>query len=104
MAADEARGRGEMSQADAEQMLQMRTIKVTRARSKKGRSEAMARKVREAQRRLKGVKLQHTGDDDVVGFDDVAGIGDAKVREGVFGLYAVLVSQSSKGRMLNACV
>lgn len=79
MAAEDARSRGEMSQADAEQMLQMRTMKITKARSKQGRSEAMARKVREAQRRLKGVKLQHTGDDDVVGFDDVAGIGDAKV-------------------------
>ncbi len=79
MAAAEQRQRGEMSQADAEQMLQLKTMKITMGSSKAKRNEAMARKVREAQRRLKGVKLQHTGNDDAVGFDDVAGIGEAKV-------------------------
>ena len=34
--------------------------------------------LRAAQRRMKGVTLQYTGDDRVF-FDDVAGIGDAKV-------------------------
>ena len=36
-------------------------------------------RMRQAQRRMKGVKLQYT-DDDRVTFDDVAGIGPAKVR------------------------
>ena len=40
-------------------------------------------KMRQAQREMKGVKLQYT-DDDRVTFDDVAGIGDAKVGFRVF--------------------
>ncbi len=42
-------------------------------------AEEMRVKMRQAQREMKGVKLQYT-DDDRVTFDDVAGIGDAKVR------------------------
>ena len=36
-------------------------------------------RMRQAQRRMKGVKLQYT-DEDRVTFDDVAGIGPAKAR------------------------
>ena len=37
------------------------------------------RQIREAQRKLRGVKLQYS-DAETIFFDDVAGIGDAKVR------------------------
>ena len=37
-------------------------------------------KMRKAQRQMKGVKLQYT-DDSRITFDDVAGIGDSKVRQ-----------------------
>ncbi len=36
-------------------------------------------KLRKAQSEMKGVKLQYTDDQRVIMFDDVAGIGEAKV-------------------------
>lgn len=69
--------------AQSEAFLKMKTVKVQKARPKKDPEDKkqveMQMKLREAQRRLKGVKLQHIDDTETVGFDDVAGIGDAKV-------------------------
>ncbi|KAK9816556.1 hypothetical protein WJX72_001883 [[Myrmecia] bisecta] len=54
----------------------MTSVKITMRRDE--REEEMKVKVRAAQRRMKGVKLQYT-DEDRVFFDDVQGIGDAKI-------------------------
>jgi esterase/lipase superfamily enzyme len=43
------------------------------------RDPIKARKQKEAQRQLKNIKLMVTDKDEDVFFDDVAGIGDAKV-------------------------
>lgn len=41
---------------------------------------AMRQRLRQAQSRMKGVKLQYTDEQRPIMFDDVAGIGEAKVR------------------------
>ncbi|PRW60287.1 cell division isoform A [Chlorella sorokiniana] len=61
-------------QAQAEQMLKMSTAKI-----RKARDPEKARKQKEAQKKLKNIKLMVTDKDEDVFFDDVAGIGDAKV-------------------------
>ncbi|EFN59574.1 hypothetical protein CHLNCDRAFT_132927 [Chlorella variabilis] len=61
-------------QAQAEQMLKMKTAKI-----RKARDPVKARKQKEAQRQLKNIKLMVTDKDEDIFFDDVAGIGDAKV-------------------------
>ncbi|KAI3429278.1 hypothetical protein D9Q98_005374 [Chlorella vulgaris] len=65
---------GDDPQAQAEAMLKMKT-----ARIRKARDPIKARKQKEAQRQLKNIKLMVTDKDEDVFFDDVAGIGDAKV-------------------------
>ena len=70
------REEGEKDQMEeAEQFLKMSTVKVQKARTPE--QERIRQKLRAAQRRMKGVKLQYTADDRVF-FDDVAGIGAAK--------------------------
>ena len=44
------------------------------------RDPRKTRRQKEAAQQLKNIKLQHTGEDDTVLFEDVAGIGDAKAR------------------------
>ncbi|KAL4447504.1 hypothetical protein ABPG75_004723 [Micractinium tetrahymenae] len=61
-------------QAQAEQMLKMKTAKI-----RKARDPAKARKQKEAQKQLKNIKLMVSDKDEDIFFDDVAGIGDAKV-------------------------
>lgn len=76
--AEEAKKDGEGDQMEeAEQFLKMSTVKVQKARTPE--QEKIRAKLRAAQRRMKGVNLQYTKDDRVF-FDDVAGIGAAKVR------------------------
>lgn len=60
--------------AQAEEFRKMKTVKIQKAQD-----PAKMRKLKAAQKELKGVKLQYTDSKDVVFFDDVAGIGDAKV-------------------------
>lgn len=70
---DEAGQKDQME--EAEQFLKLSTVKVQKARNPE--QERIRQKLRAAQRRMKGVKLQYTKDDRVF-FDDVAGIGAAK--------------------------
>ncbi|KAL6769839.1 FTSHI2 [Auxenochlorella protothecoides x Auxenochlorella symbiontica] len=58
--------------AQAEEMLKMKTVRIKRAMDPERQ-----RRIREAQRQLRGVKLQYS-DEETIFFDDVAGIGDAK--------------------------
>ena len=62
--------------AKATEFLQLRTVKVRAAVTPAEREKRV--RMREAQRNLRGVTLQYM-EDDIVTFDDVAGIGDAKV-------------------------
>lgn len=73
--AEEAAKEGGDQMEEAEQFLKMSTVKVQKARTPE--QEKIRAKLRAAQRRMKGVKLQYTKDDRVF-FDDVAGIGAAK--------------------------
>ena len=45
------------------------------------RDPARERVMKEASRKLKNVKLQYTDPQEAIFFEDVAGIGDAKVRD-----------------------
>jgi len=63
----------EMAQAD--EFRKISTVKVQKARNPE--QEKVQQKLRAAQRKMKGVKLQYTSDDRVF-FDDVAGIGASK--------------------------
>lgn len=60
--------------AQAEEFRRMKTVRIQKAQDPE-----KVRKLKEAQRQLKGVKLQYTEAKESVFFDDVAGIGDAKV-------------------------
>ncbi|KAI8110063.1 hypothetical protein M9435_001743 [Picochlorum sp. BPE23] len=60
--------------AQAEEFRKMKTVKVQKAQDPE-----RLRKLKKAQKDLKGVKLQYTDAKDVVFFDDIAGIGDAKI-------------------------
>ncbi|GAB4816210.1 hypothetical protein N2152v2_003256 [Parachlorella kessleri] len=60
--------------AQAEQMLKLKTVKIQKARD-----PARERVMKEASRKLKNVKLQYTDPQEAIFFEDVAGIGDAKV-------------------------
>lgn len=60
--------------AQAEEFRRMKTVKIQKAQNPE-----KLRKLKAAQRQLKGVKLQYTDAKESVFFDDVAGIGDAKV-------------------------
>lgn len=60
--------------AQAEEFRRMKTMRVQKAQDPE-----RLRKIKAAQRQLKGVKLQYTDVKETVFFDDVAGIGDAKV-------------------------
>ncbi len=61
----------------------LRTVKVQQAgaqdETEREVAKEMAVRMRQAQRNMKGVKLQYT-EAGVITFDDVAGIGDAKAR------------------------
>jgi hypothetical protein len=57
----------------------LRTMKVQQAARREEDEEEMRIRLRQAQRKLKGVKLQYT-DSGRVTFDDVAGVPGAKVR------------------------
>ncbi|KAK2076235.1 hypothetical protein QBZ16_001167 [Prototheca wickerhamii] len=59
--------------AQAEEMLKMKTMRI-----RKAEDPVRQRQIREAQRKLRGVKLQYS-DAETIFFDDVAGIGDAKL-------------------------
>ena len=80
--ADEAAFREKMKEAaaetdpnaQAEEFRKMKTVRIQKAQD-----PSKMRKLKEAQRQLKGVKLQYTDIKETVFFDDVAGIGDAKV-------------------------
>lgn len=80
--ADEAAFREKMREAQAEtdpnaqaeEFRRMKTVRIQRAQD-----PDKVRKLKAAQRQLKGVKLQYTDAREAVFFDDVAGIGDAKV-------------------------
>ena len=60
--------------AQAEEFRKMKTVKIQKAQD-----PDRLRRLKKAQKELKGVKLQYTDAKDVVFFDDIAGIGDAKV-------------------------
>lgn len=60
--------------AQAEEFRKMKTVKIQKAQD-----PDRLRRLKQAQKELKGVKLQYTDAKDVVFFDDIAGIGDAKV-------------------------
>jgi cell division protease FtsH len=60
--------------AQAEEFRKMKTVRVQKAQDPE-----RLRKLKAAQKQLKGVKLQYTDATEAVFFDDVAGIGDAKV-------------------------
>ena len=80
--ADEAAFREKMREAQAEtdpnaQAEEFRRMKTVRIQ--KAQDPEKVRKLKAAQRQLKGVKLQYTDAKEAVFFDDVAGIGDAKV-------------------------
>jgi cell division protease FtsH len=60
--------------AQAEEFRKMKTVKIQKAQDPE-----RLRKLKKAQKELKGVKLQYTDSKDVVFFDDIAGIGDAKI-------------------------
>lgn len=60
--------------AQAEEFRKMKTVKIQKAQDPE-----RLRKLKSAQRQLKGVKLQYTEAAEAVFFEDVAGIGDAKV-------------------------
>ena len=80
--ADEAAFREKMREAaaetdpnaQAEEFRKMKTVRIQKAQD-----PSKMRKLKAAQRQLKGVKLQYTDAQEAVFFDDVAGIGDAKV-------------------------
>ncbi len=60
--------------AQAEEFRKMKTVKIQKAQD-----PDRLRRLKKAQKELKGVKLQYTDAKDVVFFEDIAGIGDAKV-------------------------
>ena len=60
--------------AQAEEFRKMKTVKIQKAQD-----PDRLRRLKKAQKELKGVKLQYTDSKDVVFFEDIAGIGDAKV-------------------------
>ena len=80
--ADEAAFRQKMKEAaaesdpnaQAEEFRKMKTVKIQKAQD----PEKM-RKLKAAQKELKGVKLQYTDSKEAIFFEDVAGIGDAKI-------------------------
>ena len=80
----EARRAGEEANdmEKAQDFGRLRTMKVQQAVQKEEEEEMRVR-MRQAQRKMKGVKLQYT-DSGRVTFDDVAGVPGAKVRADVF--------------------
>lgn len=62
----------------AADLLKMRTARIIKAPTLDPEEEEMRARTRDAMRRMKGVKLQIS--DERITFDDVAGIGEAKVR------------------------
>ncbi len=60
--------------AQAEEFRKMKTVKIQKAQD-----PDRLRRLKKAQKELKGVKLQYTDAKDLVFFEDIAGIGDAKV-------------------------
>lgn len=66
---------------EAEDFLRMGSVKVKKAMSKdeaENKNALIKEKMKQAAKSMKNVKLQYT-DEDIITFDDVAGIGEAKV-------------------------
>lgn len=69
---------GDEAQDAAADLLKMRSARIIKAATLDPEEEEMRAKTRAAMRRMKGVKLQIS--DERITFDDVAGIGEAKVQ------------------------